>query len=237
MSRLFCLLLLFVVTGCAAGTAQVNQENPQVNQENPQVDMTDSLNKLSYAAGYKVGDMFQNQRLKISPDAVLKGMYDARKNAHPALTKAQIKEILRDPKAFLISEHDVQTAKAFEEGTSFLQTNGQRKEVVVLPSGLQYQILSKGQGASPQLTDRVKMKYTGKQLNGNVFDSTASTGQPAEFSMQSLVPGLIEGLQLMKEGDKWEFYLPNHLAFGNRSPLANKAVIFEIELVEVLPAG
>lgn len=229
MSRFLLLFVLLVVTGCSTGTTQVTQEKQHI-------DMADSVNKLSYAAGYKMGDMFQNQKLRVNPDAVLKGLSDARQNVSPAMTKAQINTILRDPKAFLLSESDVQSAQALQEEASFFHANGQRKGVVVLPSGLQYKILRAGQGNSPQPTDRVKIKYIGKQINGNVFGTSSSTGEPAEFTMQSLVPGLIEGLKLMKEGDKWEFYIPSSLAFGNRSPLASRALIFEVELFEVIPA-
>lgn len=230
MLRWFCVLTLLFISGCAAGTAELKQENPQV-------DMTSSLNKLSYAAGYQLGDMFQNQKLSVVPDAVLKGMYDARKNIRPALTKAQIKIILRDPKTFLFVDSGELSTKTLKDGVAFLQANAQREGVVTLDSGLQYRILSKGQGKTPKHTDQVRLNYIGKKIDGNIFDSTEKKGKPSELVVQTLVPGLVEGLQLMQEGARWEFYLPSKLAYANHGPLASKTLIFEVELLEVLASG
>lgn len=234
MTRLLCLFLLLLVAGCAAGTPQLSNESPVVKEEAPEIDMNVDLNKLSYAAGYKLGDMFQNQKLTPNHDAVLKGMYDARKNLTSGLTKAEMEVILRDPKAFLLKGRSTRAKEALEESTTFLKTNAQRKGVVELSSGLQYKVLDEGQGKSPQVNDSVKIIYTGRRVDGNIFSSSEASGGKAEFVVQSLVPGLIEGLQLMKEGGKSIFYIPDYLAFGNRGPMSNKAVIYEVELVEVL---
>ena len=230
---------LSVVVLLAMVCTAVADETPNAGDapyaENPDIDMTSSLNKVSYAMGYKIGDMFQNLKLSVAPAAVVKGMYDARKNIRPVLTKAEMKVILRDPKKFMHEDIDSISQKNKKEGTLFLGANAQRPDVVVRDSGLQYVVLREGTGKSPQNTDIVKIHYKGRNLKGLVFIDTYAKGEPAEFGVISVLPGMNEALQLMKEGAKWEIYVPNNLAYANHGPMAGLTLIFEIELLEVLP--
>jgi FKBP-type peptidyl-prolyl cis-trans isomerase FklB len=231
---------LSVVVLLAMVCTAVADETPNAGDapyaENPDIDMTSSLNKVSYAMGYKIGDMFQNLKLSVAPAAVVKGMYDARKNIKPAMTKAKMKIILRDPKKFMLEDIDSISQKNKKEGTLFLGANAQRPDVVVRDSGLQYVVLREGTGKSPQNTDIVKIHYKGRNLKGHVFDDTYAKGEPAEFGVISVLPGMNEALQLMKEGAKWEIYVPNNLAYANHGPMAGLTLIFEIELIEVMPS-
>ena len=230
---------LSVVVLLAMVCTAVADETPNAGDapyaENPDIDMTSSLNKVSYAMGYKIGDMFQNLKLSVAPAAVVKGMYDARKNIRPALTKAEMKVILRDPKKFMLEDIDSISQKNKKEGTLFLGANAQRPDVVVRDSGLQYIVLREGTGKTPQNTDIVKIHYKGSNLKGHVFKDTYAKGEPAEFGVISVLPGMNEALQLMKEGAKWEIFVPNNLAYANHGPMAGLTLIFEIELLEVLP--
>ena len=230
---------LSVVVLLAMVCTAVADETPNAGDapyaENPDIDMTSSLHKVSYAMGYKIGDMFQNLKLSVAPAAVVKGMYEARKNIRPALTKAEMKIILRDPKKFMLEDIDSISQKNKKEGTLFLGANAQRPDVVVRDSGLQYIVLRKGTGKTPQNTDIVKIHYKGRNLKGHVFDDTYAKGEPAELGVISVLPGMNEALQLMKEGAKWEIFVPNNLAYANHGPLAGLTLIFEIELLEVLP--
>jgi FKBP-type peptidyl-prolyl cis-trans isomerase FklB len=230
---------LSVVVLLAMVCTAVADETPNAGDapyaENPDIDMTSSLNKVSYAMGYKIGDMFQNLKLSVTPAAVVKGMYDARKNIRPALTKAEMKVILRDPKKFMLEDIDSIAQKTKKEGTLFLGANVQRPDVVVRDSGLQYIVLREGTGKTPQNTDIVKIHYKGSNLKGHVFKDTYAKGEPAEFGVISVLPGMNEALQLMKEGAKWEIFVPNNLAYANHGPMAGLTLIFEIELLEVLP--
>ncbi len=97
--------------------------------------------------------------------------------------------------------------EAAKEGTAYLEKNSKRKEVTTLPSGLQYEVLSSGSGATPGLNDKVTTHYTGTLLDGTVFDSSVERGQPASFPVSGVIKGWTEALQLMKEGDKWKLYL------------------------------
>lgn len=219
-------LLILVGVACA---------EEMEKEEEAKVDMTNNLHKVSYAMGYKIGDMFQNLKLAIIPDAVMKGMFDARKNIRPALTKAEMKIILRDPKKFLAEDIDSVSQKNKKEGELFLAANAKRPNVVVLDSGLQYSVLREGSGRTPEHDDMVKVHYKGRNLKGHVFDDTYAKGAPGELAVYSVLPGMAEALQLMQEGAKWEIYVPYALAYANFGPMAGQTLIFEVELLEVLP--
>jgi FKBP-type peptidyl-prolyl cis-trans isomerase len=126
------------------------------------------------------------------------------------------------------------------EGKAFLAENGKKEGVVTLPSGLQYKVLTAGTGASPKAADTVQTHYSGKLLDGTVFDSSYDRGTPATFGVDQVIAGWTEALQKMKAGDKWEVYIPGDLAYGLRgSPPKigpNSTLIFTVELIAVEPA-
>ncbi len=129
--------------------------------------------------------------------------------------------------------------KNMEEGQAFLEENKTKEGVVETESGLQYKVLIEGTGKSPMPEDFVKCHYRGTLLNGKEFDSSYKLGQPAEFQLNRVISGWTEGLQLMKEGGKYELYIPSHLAYGPRGGQSiepNMTLIFEIELLEVKSA-
>jgi FKBP-type peptidyl-prolyl cis-trans isomerase len=127
-----------------------------------------------------------------------------------------------------------------EKGQAFLEENKTLSGVIELESGLQYKVIEEGTGRSPKENDRVKVHYTGKLLSGEVFDSSLDRGQPAEFALKGVIKGWTEGLQHMKEGGKYELYIPADLAYGQRGGGQtigpNETLIFEVELLEVIPA-
>ena len=123
------------------------------------------------------------------------------------------------------------------EGKAFLETNAQREEVKVTPSGLQYEVLTEGTGAKPGATDKVTVHYHGMLIDGTVFDSSVERGQPATFGVNQVIKGWTEALQMMPECSKWKLYIPSDLAYGPRGagpkigPYAT--LIFEVELLKV----
>lgn len=127
------------------------------------------------------------------------------------------------------------TTKQKEEGHAWLQENAKRAEVVVLPSGLQYEILQAGTGATPGPSTRVTVHYEGTLTNGNVFDSSYKRGQPATFGVNQVISGWTEALQLMPEGSKWRLFIPSDLGYGERgaggSIPPNAVLIFDVELL------
>jgi len=130
-------------------------------------------------------------------------------------------------------------ADIMQEGQAFLASNAQEEGVVTTDSGLQYKVLEAGTGEQhPAATDRVKVHYQGKLLNGTVFDSSVDRGQPIDFGLNQVIPGWTEGVQLMVEGEKTRFYIPSQLAYGNRSVgriPAGSVLIFDVELIKINP--
>ena len=122
-------------------------------------------------------------------------------------------------------------------GEKFLEENGQRPGVVVLASGLQYEIITDGTGPKPGVKDKVSCHYHGTLIDGTVFDSSVQRGQPATFPLNMVIKGWTEGLQLMSQGSKWKFFIPPHLAYGDRQVSAqigpNSTLIFEVELLDI----
>jgi len=125
-------------------------------------------------------------------------------------------------------------------GEDFLIAKSSEEDVITLPSGLRYKVLNEGNGAMPQATDRVKAHYHGTLIDGTVFDSSVERGQPLEIGVNEVIPGWTEALQLMPIGSKWELYIPYNMAYGERGSQAippYSALIFQVELLEILPAA
>ena len=125
-----------------------------------------------------------------------------------------------------------------KEGEDFLQKNKQNEGVVELESGLQYQVITEGNGSKPKLTDKVKCHYHGTLLDGTIFDSSVQRNQPAVFPVSGVIKGWIEALQLMNTGSKWKLFIPSDLAYGEHgtgSSIGPKAtLIFEVELLDIV---
>ena len=134
-----------------------------------------------------------------------------------------------------LQEEQVAGLKA--EGEAFLAENAKKEGVITLPSGLQYKVLNSGNGATPKATDSVECHYEGRLISGTVFDSSYQRGETATFGVNQVIAGWVEALQLMKEGDKWQLYIPYNLAYGERGAGAQippySTLIFDVELVKV----
>ena len=139
---------------------------------------------------------------------------------------------------FLQKQQEEMGKAVREDGERFLAENAKKEGVTVLPSGLQYTVIKEGNGAKPLATDRVKCHYEGTLPNGTIFDSSYKRGEPAVFPLNGVIAGWTEGVQLMNEGAKYRFFIPYHLAYGERGagqaipPYA--ALVFDVELIEVV---
>jgi len=126
---------------------------------------------------------------------------------------------------------------ALEKGKAFLAENGKKPGVKTTASGLEYEVITEGKGKSPKATDTVKVNYRGTLIDGTEFDSSYKHGQPIEFPLNQVIPGWTEGVQLMKEGAKYRFYIPSNLAYGSRGAGGvigpDETLIFDIELLKV----
>ena len=138
---------------------------------------------------------------------------------------------------YLVELQEKATKLAKEAGSKFLEENGKREGVHTTSTGLQYVIEKEGTGKQPKATDNVTVHYTGRLLDGKVFDSSVSRGEPATFPLNRVIPGWTEGLQLMKEGAKYTFFIPSDLAYGaqgaGRDIPPHSTLIFEVELIKV----
>jgi FKBP-type peptidyl-prolyl cis-trans isomerase FklB len=199
--------------------------------------------RISYSLGYQIGGDFKRQGVEMRPDAVVRGISDALSGAQPLMSPDEMHETLVELKRKVTSEQQGRRGEEAEkrraEGRTFLEENAKKEGVVALPSGLQYRVISEGTGRAPGPQDRVRVHYTGTLIDGSVFDSSVKRGKPATFPLNGVIKGWTEGLQLMKEGGKAQLFIPPQLAYGDRGPLADRTLIFEVELVSVgeAPAG
>ncbi|PUT39436.1 FKBP-type peptidyl-prolyl cis-trans isomerase [Legionella taurinensis] len=199
------------------------------------------IDKLSYSIGADLGKNFKKQGIEISPSAMAKGLQDGMSGSQLLLTEDQMKDVLSKFQKDLMAKRNAEFTKKAEEnkskGEAFLSQNKSKEGVVTLPSGLQYKIIEKGNGAKPTKDDTVTVEYTGRLIDGQVFDSTDKTGKPATFKVSQVIPGWTEALQLMPAGSVWEVYVPASLAYGPRSvggPIGpNETLIFKIHLISV----
>lgn len=138
----------------------------------------------------------------------------------------------------LLTSAPLMSQTALEKGEAFLQENAKKEGVKTTPSGLQYKVLTEGKGKSPKATDTVTVNYRGTLLNGTEFDSSYKRGEPISFPLNRVIPGWTEGVQLMKEGAKYQFYIPANLAYGKQGtpggPIGpDETLIFDVELIKV----
>ena len=203
------------------------------------LDLNDSKVRDSYSVGYQVGGDFKRQETEIRPEMLLKGIQDALGNQAPAMTKEEMRQALVDlqKKVTAVQEqrNKEEAEKNRERGKAFLTGNGQKPGVKSLPSGLQYKVIKEGTGVSPKPADTVTVHYRGTLIDGTEFDSSYSRNQPASFRADRVIKGWEEALQLMKEGAKWGLFIPAELAYGERGPLADRVVLYDIELISVAP--
>lgn len=201
------------------------------------------LDRLSYALGLSMGQNFRASgidaiNVQDFSDGVAAVLYGAPMKMTYDEAKAEVNKFFAE----LNAKQETQ-AKAMAEinkkaGDDFLAANGKRAEVKTTPSGLQYEVLEEGRGATPQTGDRVTVHYTGKLIDGSVFDSSVDRGVPATFGVTQVIPGWVEALQLMKVGAKYRLFIPSQLAYGEQGagPIGpNQTLIFDVELLEINP--
>ncbi|MEW6001616.1 MAG: FKBP-type peptidyl-prolyl cis-trans isomerase [Nitrospirota bacterium] len=203
--------------------------------------LKDQRDKVSYSIGINLGNNFKRQSIDINPDALVQGIKDTLSSGKTLMTEDEIRDTLA---AFQKEMLDKQAERMKElgeknkkEGETFLSENKKKEGVVTLPSGLQYKVLKEGTGKTPKATDTVIVNYKGTLIDGTEFDSSYRRGQSATFPVNGVIPGWSEALQLMKEGSKWQLFIPSNLAYGERGAGniigPNATLIFEVELISI----
>ena len=201
-------------------------------------ELKEEKDRVSYSVGYQIGGDFKQHRMDIDPDAFLKGIEDALAEAEPPLSPEEMSAILQEMKAKILADQRQQKQAAIEqyrgEGMEFLAANAKKEGVITLSSGLQYKILREGTGRAPGPTDRVTVHYRGTRIDGREFyNSRRGKETPETFHVGAVIKGMSEALQLMKEGARWQLFIPADLAYGERGPVGERAVIFDVELIKV----
>lgn len=230
--------LLLIVTGAVMLLSSCEQSISGSSK------MESDIDSLSYMLGVDVGNSLKGAAFEeITYKLFMNGLMDAFEEKDLQVDEKEIKPYinkymmgLREKQAKMAEEKGIIN---LDEGRVFLEENKKREGVITTESGLQYEIIREGNGKSPVATDVVKCHYQGTLLDGTVFDTTVDK-DPRDFPLNRVIPGWTEGVQLMKEGAKYKFYIPTELAYGANvrpgSPYeANMALIFEIELLEVNP--
>ena len=203
--------------------------------------LIDYMDTVSYSVGVDIGKSFRLQEMDIDPDAMARGLSDAFSDKETVLTDEEIQSTLINfrqvfqQKQREVAERKAQEAAVAEE--AYLAESASKEGVVSLPSGLQYKVITPGDGPSPLSTDRVKVHYKGTLVDGTVFDSSYDRGQPASNNVTGFIKGWVEALLLMQVGSKWELTIPSKLGYGTRGSGGtippNSTLLFEVELLAI----
>lgn len=235
--------LALLVAGASLSIAEAKKT--KVAMAKPSVQLVTGSDSLSYAAGYVLADIVRDRFLgglanevKDTPDSLqlrlaYQGLFDALRG-DTALFKTQLAETFLNECLMAIQQAREENAKA--AGKNFLDENAQKEGVTVLPSGLQYKVLQQGDGPVAEATDRVKVHYEGRLIDGTVFDSSYKRGEPATFAPSQVIKGWTEALTMMPVGSKWQLYIPQELGYGSRQsgPIpAYSTLIFDVEVLGI----
>lgn len=214
----------------------------QKRKKNQVPDPKNQVDSVSYAIGISIAKSFEAEFKEINIDQFInavKSKLDTEKEPLFSDNDAQemVQQFFQAKREESAANEKEKFDSVIKEGELFLKENGKRKEVVTLPSGLQYEIINQGNGPQPTATDKVETHYHGTLLDGTVFDSSVDRGTPISFPVNGVIKGWTQALQLMSVGSKWKLYIPYQLAYGERGaggaigPYAT--LIFEVELISI----
>ena len=212
------------------------------SQKVTESDLKEQEARISYAWGHDIGTQLKQQEYAFNTEILTQGIQDGLQEGVSLLTQEELQEAMlafqnRQQEQFADERKSV-AEKNLGEGKLFLEENSTKEGVVVLPSGLQYQILREGTGPQPQLTDQVSTHYIGAFLDGTEFNNSYQEGKPAIFPVNRVIPGWTEALQLMKVGAKWKLWIAPELGYGEagRGEMIppSSTLVFEVELLSIV---
>ena len=197
--------------------------------------------KVGYALGRQIGGDFATQEIHVDVDTFFKGFESAFKKEESAMSEADMNEVMMALQQEMMAKQQAKVDEAakenVEKGKAYLENNAKNEGVVTLDSGLQYKVVTEGNGKKPAATDTVVTHYEGSLIDGTVFDSSIKRGEPISFPVNGVIKGWQEALQLMTEGSKWELFIPSELAYGpaGSPPVIgpHATLVFTVELLEV----
>jgi len=197
--------------------------------------------KVSYSFGVNLGKNIQLQGIEVNQELFIQGLRDALNKATPALSDSDMEATLSKFQQRMMTKmqekQKVDSDKNKKEGEAFLAANKKKDGVITLASGLQYKVITMGNGPKPTATQKVKCNYRGTLIDGQEFDSSYKRGEPVEFPVNGVIKGWTEALQLMPVGSKWELFIPSNLAYGEGGAGQligpNATLVFEVELLSI----
>ena len=222
------LLFIFIMVGCGTETKQKSIST-----------LSTFMDSTSYALGADLGENLKRQQVEIDYDVFMAGLTDALLDGDLVkLDQKQRRTVMGSLQQSIRDKAKKEGEVNLKVADEFLAKNKEdNPDVKETPTGLQYRVIKEGDGASPVQTDRVKVHYAGKLIDGSEFDSSYERGEPTEFGLNQVIKGWTEGLQLMKVGSKYEFFIHPKIAYGSRPRPkipANSVLIFEVELLDIV---
>lgn len=208
-----------------------------VNAQKTEVkELKSSSDTVSYCIGISIANSLKNMNIgTIEPDLIARALSDVLMNGNPKFTNENAEKILS---SFVMGIKSKESSENLKKSVEWLTANSKKEGVITTPSGLQYKIIQQGTGISPKETDTVTVHYRGTLYDGTQFDSSYDRGEPATFPLNRVISGWTEGLQLMKTGGKFTFFIPPQLGYGENVPPGsaikpNAALVFDVELISV----
>jgi FKBP-type peptidyl-prolyl cis-trans isomerase len=229
--------IAIVLTVLALHTARAVADDPKPAPAPSAAAFGSDDEKISYILGFQAGTNYKGSGIPLNLEVFQRGISDVLNGKDPALTRQEMETFFRQ---YMVGLQAKMSTKNLEDGKAFLEANKSKEGVKTTASGLQYQVLTEGKGAQPKAVDTVKVHYAGTLLDGTEFDSSYKREVPAEFAVNGVIKGWTEALQLMHVGDKWKIWIPSELAYGERGPRTippNSMLTFQVELLDVIPAG
>ncbi|MEN8762350.1 MAG: FKBP-type peptidyl-prolyl cis-trans isomerase [Thiogranum sp.] len=200
-------------------------------------DLSGDEAKINYSVGYQIGGDFKLQGVEMQTETVIRGIQDALSGAEPLLTKEEMRTTMGELGKRITDQRNrekhLAKTRIEKENVEFLVANAKKEGVITTPSGLQYKVIEPGTGRTPKATDTVTVNYRGTLIDGKEFDSSYKRRKPASFRVDGVIAGWTEALQLMKEGAKWQLFIPHRLAYGEKGQLREKTLIFDVELLSI----
>jgi len=235
---LICCLMIFL---CNCESPAKNEANKEAEKKEPSGTLAGNKEKVSYIIGTNIARSLKNINDEINLDIVINGLKDQFNEKQLQLSEEEAQTIMRDFSMKIKSkqeeQHKLIAEQNLEKGKKFLEQNKNQKDIVTTESGLQYLILTKGEGPKPEQTDTVKVHYTGTTIDGIEFDSSYKRGNPAVFPVTGVIKGWTEALLMMNVGSKYKLFIPSDLAYGIRGAgpkiPPNSVLIFEVELLGI----
>jgi FKBP-type peptidyl-prolyl cis-trans isomerase FklB len=230
------LFVLIILSTCNLFAQSKKKSASQAATATTLVKLNNQTDSLSYSIGIMVASFYKQQGITDINDVLVnKAIKDKMSGDSTLLTEQQCNQVLM---GFIEKAKAEKASAAKKQGEAFLAANKTKPGVVTTASGLQYLVLKQGTGPKPALADKVKCDYEGKLIDGTVFDSSLKQGKPIEFSVNGVIAGWTEALQLMNTGSKYRLFIPSNLAYGDQQMGSDikpgSTLIFDVDLIEIV---